>query len=106
LSREWSQRGIMLGAGIGIDTGYATLGAVGFEGRETYSAIGTVSNLAARLCSEAQHGQILISRRLLHVVEDCVQTESLGELRLKGFQQIVSVYNVLGLREQQNRVEV
>ncbi len=106
LSREWSQRGIMLGAGIGIDTGYATLGAVGFEGRETYSAIGTVSNLAARLCSEAQHGQILISRRLLHVVEDCVQTESLGELRLKGFQQTVSVYNVLGLREQQNRVEV
>jgi class 3 adenylate cyclase len=79
---------------------------VGFEGRQSYAAIGTVSNLAARLCSEAKHGQILISLRMLHVVEDCVQTEPLGELRLKGFQQNVSVYNVLGLREQQNRVEV
>jgi class 3 adenylate cyclase len=105
LSRQWSQRGIELGAGIGIDTGYATLGAVGFEGRQSYSAIGTVSNLAARLCSEAKHGQILISPRMLHMVQNCVETEPLGELRLKGFQQNISVYNVLGILNQKNNCE-
>jgi signal transduction histidine kinase/class 3 adenylate cyclase len=103
LCRLWSQRGIMLGAGIGIDTGFATLGAVGFEEHQNYAAIGTVPNLAARLCSEAQNGQILISRRVFHEVENCVQTEPVGELLLKGFQQKVSAYNVLGLLEQQRR---
>ena len=99
LCRHWSKREIGLGAGIGIDTGYATLGAVGFEGRQDYAAIGTVTNLAARLCNEAHHGQILISGRVLPLVEEWVQAEPLGELTLKGFHQSVSVYNVTGLRE-------
>ena len=62
LQQEWKERGIELGAGIGVASGYATIGAVGFEDRLDYAAIGPVTNLAARLCSEAQHGQIRVRR--------------------------------------------
>ena len=82
--------------GVGIAQGYATIGAIGFEGRWDYGAIGTVTNLAARLCGEAKPGQILISRRLLGAVEDVVTAEPVGELALKGFSRPVSVYNVTG----------
>jgi class 3 adenylate cyclase len=94
LQKQWNRRGIDLGAGIGIATGYATLGLVGFEERQDYAAIGTVTNLAARLCSEAQHGQILISGRVLELVQQVVLTEPLGPLTLKGFHRPISVFNV------------
>jgi class 3 adenylate cyclase len=100
LRRQWSQRGIDLGAGLGIASGFATVGLIGFEARQDYAAIGTVTNLAARLCSEAQHGQILISGRVLQSVEHLVQTEAVGELTLKGFRRPVPAFNVIGLKGQ------
>jgi class 3 adenylate cyclase len=96
LARDWRKRGWELDFGVGIAQGYATIGAIGFEGRWDYGAIGTVTNLAARLCGEARPGQILISRRLFGVVEDVVGAEPIGELTLKGFSRPVSVYNVTG----------
>ena len=97
LRQEWKTRGIDLGAGIGIATGYATIGAVGFEGRKDYAAIGPVTNLAARLCSEAQHGEILISDRVISSVKDLITIQSLGEFRLKGVQKPVAVAQVVGI---------
>jgi class 3 adenylate cyclase/anti-sigma regulatory factor (Ser/Thr protein kinase) len=96
LRHEWKSHGIDLGAGIGIATGYATIGAIGFEGRKDYAAIGPVTNLAARLCSEAQHGQILISDRVISCVKGLVTMESIGELKLKGVQKPVAVAQVIG----------
>ncbi len=98
LRAQWNNRGIDLGAGIGISAGYATLGVIGFEGRKDYAAIGPVTNLAARLCSEAQHGQILVSGRFLQLVEALVCAEPVGNLTLKGFHQPVPAYTVTGLR--------
>jgi class 3 adenylate cyclase len=97
LQEEWQKRGIQLGAGIGIATGYATIGAVGFEDRLDYAAIGPVTNLAARLCSEAQHGQILVSDRALSVVKEFVLVEAMGELTLKGIQRPMPVSQVIGM---------
>lgn len=99
LRHEWLKRGIDLGAGVGIATGYATLGLVGFEERQDYAAIGTVTNLAARLCSEAHHGQILVPARVMELVRALVSTEPLGQLTLKGFRQPVPVFNVASLRQ-------
>jgi class 3 adenylate cyclase len=84
---------------VGIADGYATIGAIGFEGRWDYGAIGTVTNLAARLCGEAKPGQILISQKLLGTVEDLVEAEPIGELTLKGFRKSVTTYNVTGLKK-------
>ena len=84
--------------GVGIAQGYATIGAIGFEGRVDYGAIGTVTNLAARLCGEARPGQILVSQRLLTTVEALVEAEAVGELSLKGFVRPVTAFNVLRLR--------
>jgi class 3 adenylate cyclase len=97
LQEEWKKRGIQLGAGIGIATGHATIGAVGFEDRLDYAAIGPVTNLAARLCSEAQHGQILVSDRVLPLVKDLIKVEPIGELTLKGIQRPVAVSQVVGM---------
>ena len=97
LGEEWQKRGIQLGAGIGIATGYATIGAVGFEDRLDYAAIGPVTNLAARLCSEAQHGQILVSDRVLPLVKELITAEPIGELALKGIQKPVAVSQVVGM---------
>jgi signal transduction histidine kinase/class 3 adenylate cyclase len=97
LQQEWKQRGIQLGAGIGIATGYATIGAVGFKDRLDYAAIGPVTNLAARLCSEAQHGQILVSDRVLPLVKDLIKAEPMGELALKGIEKPVAVSQVVGM---------
>ena len=82
---KWRKRGYELDFGVGIAQGYATIGAIGFEGRWDYGAIGTVTNLAARLCGEAQPGQILISQRVLGAVEELVEVEHVGGLALKGF---------------------
>jgi class 3 adenylate cyclase len=98
LVRGWRKRGYELDFGVGIAQGYATLGAIGFEGRWDYGAIGTVTNLAARLCGEAQPGQILIPRRLYGALEDQVEAVPVGEIPLKGFSRPVSVYNVTGLK--------
>src|SRR5262249_12072045 len=76
----WKRRAYGLGLGIGIAQGYATLGAIGFEGRWDYACIGGVVNLAARLCSEAKNGQILTNQRTLAAIEDRVELESLGEI--------------------------
>src|ERR687890_2919396 len=85
LSASWRRRGHDLGFGIGIAQGYATLGQIGFEGRKDYAAIGTVPNLAARLCGEAAAGQILVSQRLFTSIEDAAEARLVGELSLKGF---------------------
>ena len=98
LRAKWTKRGIDLGVGIGIAAGYASLGVIGFERRQDYAAIGPVTNLAARLCGEAQHGQILISGRVLELVESLVSTGPVGALTLKGFQRPVVTYNVTGLQ--------
>jgi class 3 adenylate cyclase len=98
LVRLWRKRGWELDFGVGIAQGYATIGAIGFEGRWDYGAIGTVTNLAARLCGEAQPGQILVSRRLYGTLEELVDAAPVGELSLKGFSRPVSVYNVIGLK--------
>jgi len=98
LAVHWRKRGYELQAGIGVAQGYATIGAIGFEGRLDYGAIGTVTNLAARLCGEAQGGQILISQRVHAAVNELVDAESVGELSLKGFHRPMPAYKVLGLR--------
>ena len=95
LSETWRKRGHSLDFGLGIAEGYATLGRIGFEGRFEYSAIGTVANLASRLCGEAKGGQILISESVFSALGGEIETESLGALALKGFQRPMPVYNVM-----------
>jgi adenylate cyclase len=95
LTEKWRQLGHEIGFGIGIAHGYATLGTIGFEGRFDYAAIGTVSNVASRLCDEAKPGQILISPRVLMAVKDAVTVEAVGEFELKGIQRPIPAYNVL-----------
>lgn len=94
----WKKRGHSLGFGVGIANGYATLGAIGFEGRRDYGAVGPVTNLAARLCGEAQSGQILVSQRVSGKVDEQVELEHVGELLLKGISKPTSAFNVLRLR--------
>ena len=98
LSRGWRKRGYQLDFGVGIALGYATLGKIGFEGRFDYAAIGTVTNLASRLCDAAQPGQILISQRVHAMVEDLVEAEPVDDLTAKGFSKPVPAFNVVGLR--------
>jgi class 3 adenylate cyclase len=98
LTEQWRKRGHELGFGVGIDQGYATLGRIGFEGRFDYAAIGTVANVASRLCNEAKSGQILISQRVLSAVEDIVEAEPFGELALKGLARTLLAHDVRRLR--------
>ena len=93
---QWRRRGYDLGFGVGIAQGYATLGRIGFNERVHYTSMGTVSNLAARLCAEALDGQILITRRVATADEHIVRLEEIGNLTLKGLSQAVSVYNIAG----------
>jgi GAF domain-containing protein len=95
LTEKWRRLGHDIGFGIGIAHGYATLGTIGFEGRFDYAAIGTVSNVASRLCDEAKPGQILISPRVLVAVKDAVTVEAVGEFELKGIRRPIAAYNVL-----------
>jgi class 3 adenylate cyclase len=96
LTDKWRRLGHDIGFGIGIAHGFATLGTIGFEGRFDYAAIGTVSNVASRLCDEAKPGQILISPRVLMAVEDAVKVDPVGEFALKGIRRPLEAYNVLG----------
>ena len=98
LKLKWRKLGHDLDFGVAIAQGYATIGAIGFEGRWEYGAIGSVPNLAARLCGEAKPGEILVPQRFLGKVEDWVEAESAGELTLKGFHRPVSAYNILRLK--------
>jgi adenylate cyclase len=95
LTEKWRELGHEIGFGIGIAHGYATLGTIGFEGRFDYAAIGTVSNVASRLCDEAKPGQILVSPRVLVAVRDTVAVEAVGEFELKGIRRPIAAYNVL-----------
>ena len=95
LIEKWRKLGHDIGFGIGIAHGFATLGTIGFEGRFDYAAIGTVSNVASRLCDEAKPGQILISPRVLMAVENDITVESVGDFALKGIRRPLTAYNVL-----------
>ncbi len=99
LTDSWRRRGFELDLGVGIAQGYATIGAIGFEGRLDYGAIGPVTNLASRLCGEAKPGQILVSQRVASGVEGLARSEPVGELTLKGFQRPVKAFNVIGIEE-------
>jgi len=98
LAVGWKRSGYALDFGIGIAHGYATLGAIGFEGRIDYGAIGTVVNLAARLCAEAKPGQVLLSQRVLTAAEAVALAEPIGEVTLKGLSRPVKVFNLLALK--------
>ncbi len=97
LAAEWRKRGHDLGFAVGIAQSYATLGRIGFPGRYDYAAIGSVTNLAARLCSHAHQDQILITQRVVSGAQDYVVSDHLGEIGLRGFMRPVSVYDVKGL---------
>jgi adenylate cyclase len=99
LREKWLKRGYELDHGVGVAIGYATIGAIGFEGRWDYTPIGTVVNLTARLCAEARPGQILISQRMLTTVERLVEVEPVGELTLKGFRRPITAFNVLRVKD-------
>ena len=98
LAAEWRKRGFELGLGCGIAQGNATLGQIGFEGRWDYAAIGSVTNLAARLCAEAAAGQVLVERKIMSKVESLVEATALGPLAFKGFRHPVDAFSVLGMR--------
>ncbi len=96
LSAKWKKRGVDLGLAIGIDQGFATVGAIGFEDRVDYAAIGTVTNLSCRLCQHARAGEILLSQRVYSEVETTVEAEDLGEVQLHGFSRAIHVYLCAG----------
>lgn len=98
LAEGWRKVGYDIGLGIGIAQGFATLGAIGFEGRIDYGAIGTVTNLAARLCAEAGPGEILVGQRVIASVEDLVQYVPAGTLALKGLSKPIQAFRVAGVR--------
>jgi class 3 adenylate cyclase/HAMP domain-containing protein len=104
LTERWRNRGHSLGFGIGIALGYATLGQVGFEQRLEYAAIGSVTNLASRLCSEAHANQIVVSRRVYGMVEPWVEARALDDLQLKGFNHPVLAMEILSWREEVDNV--
>jgi len=103
LAEGWRRKGYDIELGIGIAQGHATLGRIGFEGRSDYAAIGSVTNLAARLCAEATAGQILISQRVHSATEDMVTADAVGELTLRGFSRPMPAFNVIGLDEARAR---
>lgn len=95
LRASWQQRGYRIDVGIGIHTGFATCGFIGYEGRRDYGVIGNVTNLAARLSDAAGPGEILVSARVLSELGDDVAAEAIGEIELKGFHQAQAVYRLL-----------
>jgi len=97
LSTEWQQRGHDLGFSIGIAQGFATMGRIGFEGRYEYAAIGSVTNMASRLCSIAAPDQILVTQRVHGAVQDYVVSDPVGEMTLRGFTRPIDVYDIKGL---------
>jgi class 3 adenylate cyclase len=96
LARTWKGLGHDLGFGVGIAQGYATMGRVGFEGRWDYAAIGTVTNVAARLCAAAKAGEILVTPRVRSALGEHFTTRSLGAMELKGIARPIEVHAVIG----------
>ena len=105
LVEKWQQLGHELGFGMGISHGYATLGTIGFEGRFDYAAIGTVSNVASRLCDEAKSGQILVSPRVMLAVKSEVAGEPVGDLTLKGIRRPMLVHNIVGATSSESSID-
>jgi adenylate cyclase len=103
LLEQWRKRGHVLGFGVGIAFGYATLGQIGFDRRLEYAAVGSVTNLASRLCDEARSGQILISQRVYGLVESLIEGTHVGDLELKGFRRAMPTYEVVRWRADQPR---
>lgn len=97
LADVWSARGHDLALGIGIAQGFATLGRIGFEGRIDYAAVGSVTNLAARLCAEAQAWQVLMTRRVQASAAEIAVSEPVGDMSLRGFSRPVRVFALRGL---------
>ena len=98
LSQQWRRRSHDLTLGIGIAVGYATCGEIGFDGRTEYTAIGTVVNLAARVCAMAPGGRILVTHRVHAAVDDRVTASSLGDHDFKGLSRPVPLYQIDGVR--------
>jgi class 3 adenylate cyclase len=98
LSASWRKLGHQLACGLGIAQGYATIGTIGFPGRQDYGVIGAVNNLAARLCAQAAPGQILVSQRVFGRVEERVVAEPVGELSLKGIHAPVPAFSIVALK--------
>jgi adenylate cyclase len=98
LVRRWQAREVELGLGVGISHGFATVGVIGTDQRFDYAAIGTVTNVATRLCARAQSGEILVCTRVLHAVEDHVAFKPLGRLQLDGFRRAVDVFQILAAK--------
>jgi class 3 adenylate cyclase len=94
LTTAWRKRGHELDFSLGVALGYATIGRIGFEGRYDYGAVGSVLNLASRLCDAAEPGQIVVSQRVLAEVEELVEAQPLGKLALKGFGKPVEAFAV------------
>ena len=94
LADGWRRRGHDLGFGVGIAQGFATLGRIGFPGRSDYAAIGSVTNLAARLCGAADRGQILVAQRVFSAVEEHAAGEPVGDLDLRGFSRPVRAFDI------------
>jgi adenylate cyclase len=101
LAGRWRRRGYDLALGIGLAQGFATLGRIGFEGRFDYAAIGSVTNLAARLCDAAKPWQVLASQRVFYAAEPAAEGEPFGELQLKGFSRAVQVFDVRSVSKQE-----
>ena len=99
LAVGWQRRGHDLGFGAGVGQGYATLGRIGFEGRYDYAAVGSVTNIAARLCARAADEQILVTQRVFSATEHIVLSDPCGELELPGLARPVRAFNISGLRE-------
>ena len=104
LAEGWGRRGHDLALGIGIAQGFATLGRIGFEGRFDYAAIGSVTNLAARLCGAAGAGQILVAQRVFFATEGLAVGESMGALELRGFSRPIQAFDVTGIDESKVRL--
>jgi adenylate cyclase len=103
LSARWQKRGVELGLAIGIAQGFATVGAIGFEGRVDYGAIGTVTNLASRLCQHAEAGEILLSQRVFSELEGMVEAEDLGSVQLHGFSRPTRIFRCAAYSEREAR---
>lgn len=104
LTERWKNRGHSLGFGVGVALGYATLGQVGYEQRMEYAAIGSVTNLASRLCDAAKAGQVVVSRRVYGTVEQWVDAVPIDDLHLKGFNHPVLAMEILRWREEVDNV--
>ena len=99
LMQKWRKQGFDLDLGIGFANGYATLGTIGFDGRRDYACIGSVCNLAARLCAEAKGGQIFTNLKTYRQIDDLVNGQEVEDLNLKGFTKAVQTVEVLSLKE-------